>query len=554
MYKPVFLSVVLLFVFPLDQVQAQARPSKPQPPTNTTSQMDSKVTPGQTEPTAEAKSLYEDGIERLEMGQISEAVERFQQALKIDPEYVEAYSALGRSFFKLRQWDNAARVLRRGIDLKGKQRERQDPLPKNDVRGITPGMVPASPTSKPQVTNRTNADSTPRSISVISAQPVQRTSPKSIVATPPPTLNKPLPTFRINTTIAQTTLDSVLKPTQVRLSANIKSENILGNPPPVVSRVADAVQPPAIPSEMVRPNQQKDAGAAVQNASELNRNVTNASATKQEPVGVQIARNVTPSSPLVVATSVSAASPNSSADEIALTNIYRVGSKDVLDIRLSNSQPQQTTAFTVTQSGLLEHPNLSEPLSVSGLTVEEIRTRIEANLKNHAVMEDPKVFVGVLEHVSHTILVDGLVKEPGTKLLKSEAVLLALVLAEAQPLFQAARVTVVRNGLDILETELSQTADMGFLVHPGDVVTLHPQVNESIYVGGKVRFPGEMTYRVGLTLMQAIITAGGSTSNSKVAEIARDGEQVPARFDLEAIESGKAADPVVKPRDRIILH
>ena len=93
------------------------------------------------------------------------------------------------------------------------------------------------------------------------------------------------------------------------------------------------------------------------------------------------------------------------------------------------------------------------------------------------------------------------------------------------------------------------------MVYPGDVVTVHPAISEVVYVSGKVKFPGEKSYRVGLTLTQAIIAAGGVTANSGVAEIIRDGDQVVrTRFDLKAIQAGKAEDPLTKPRDRIILH
>ena len=524
MHKSFLLLVVLLFVLPSDPVQAQAAPSKTQPATNTNDQTDPKVIPGSSEPNPEAKSFYEDGIKRLEMGQVSEAVERFQQALKMDPEYGEAYSALGRAFFKLRQWDNAVGPLRRAMALKAKEREKQDALQKKRLRVIEPGATPASPASKPQPTNSKRAANTPGSVSV-KIEAGERTTPKWSVSTPQVTLNKSLPTPRINAEATVTTLDSELTPPQLPRveagdQANIKFDNLLNSPPPPVPENAAT------------------------------------SASKHQPVEVQIAKNVPPSSPMVEDKPVPTARSSSSTDEIALTNIYRVGSKDVLDIQLNNSQPQQTTVFTVTQSGLLEHPHLSKPLSVTGLTVEEIRAKIEEDLKNHALIENPKVFIGVLEHASHSIVVDGLVKAPGTKLLKSEAIPLAVVLAEAQPLLEATRVTVARNGLNqILETNLSHTADMSFLVHPGDIVTLHPHVDEFLYIGGNVKFPGEKRYRVGLTLLQAIIAAGGATSKSKVAEIARDdGELVRTRFDLKAIQAGKAADPLVRPRDRIILH
>jgi Flp pilus assembly protein TadD len=126
MYKAFLFLVLLLSVVPSDRAQAQAAPSK----------SDSKVMLPSNEPKSEAKSLYDDGIERLEMGQVSEALERFQKAVKIDPEYAEAYSALGRTFFKLKQWENAVGPLRRAMELKAKERERQDTLQKDHPKRL----------------------------------------------------------------------------------------------------------------------------------------------------------------------------------------------------------------------------------------------------------------------------------------------------------------------------------------------------------------------------------------------------------------------------------
>ena len=95
---------------------------------------------------------------------------------------------------------------------------------------------------------------------------------------------------------------------------------------------------------------------------------------------------------------------------MSLTKVYRVGPGDVLDVRINEVQPQQSTLFTVTPAGLLEHPLLAEPLSVSTLTTEQIQTKIQDNLKKRAVIEQSTVTVGVRDYASHSILVSGLVK------------------------------------------------------------------------------------------------------------------------------------------------
>jgi polysaccharide biosynthesis/export protein len=246
------------------------------------------------------------------------------------------------------------------------------------------------------------------------------------------------------------------------------------------------------------------------------------------------------------------------ANEIALTKIYRVGPGDVLDIRVNDNDSQQSTLFTITPAGLLEHPMLAEPLPAGGLTVDEIRSRFESDLKRRALVENPKVSVGVRDYASHMVLVSGLVKDSGTKILRREAIPLYVVVADAQPLPEAARVTVLRNeSRETFDIDITETREMNLLVRPGDVITLLPHVTQFVYIGGEVKSPGEKTYRRGLTLTQALIAAGGVTPKAKEARLGRDdgkGFLVVTSFKLKDIESGKVQDPAVKPGDRITIR
>lgn len=247
---------------------------------------------------------------------------------------------------------------------------------------------------------------------------------------------------------------------------------------------------------------------------------------------------------------------NAAANDLALTKIYRVGPNDVLDIRI-NDNASDSTLFTITASGFLEHPMLAEPLHAGGLTTDEIGSKFEADLKRRALMDNPRVSVGVRDYASHMILVSGLVKDSGTKILRREAIPLYVVVADAQPLPEAARVTVLRNETNqTFDIELTESSEMNLLVRPGDVITLHPNVTQFLYIGGEVKSPGEKTYRRGLTLTQAIISAGGVTPKAKEARLGRDdgkGFLVVTKYKLKDIESGKAQDPTVKPGDRITI-
>jgi protein involved in polysaccharide export with SLBB domain len=245
------------------------------------------------------------------------------------------------------------------------------------------------------------------------------------------------------------------------------------------------------------------------------------------------------------------------ANDEDLTKIYRVGPGDVLDVRLTDAATAQSTLFTVTAAGFFEHPDLRGPVHSAGLTVEEIAARIETDLKQQPSIQNPKVSVAVQEYISHTILVSGLVKEPGTKSLKREGIPLFVVIADAQPLPEAGRVSVQRNASNEgFMIDLLETSALNMLVRPGDVINLLERQPQFFYVSGRVNSPGEKTFRRGLTLTQAIIAAGGLGKDAKKAQLAREngrGFLLVTLYKLKDIDSGKVPDPSIQPGDRITI-
>lgn len=422
--------------------------------------------------------FYQQGLDLVEAGQLPEAVRSFRQALKLDPEYAAAYAALGRTYFKMREWQQASDNLKRAAALNSKQREANKV--NVDTHVTTQQKQPGGPT----------LDSSPE----LSAN-------NSLVSTN-------------ETTAATINLKQLLPP--------------LPEPP----AQTESITTPAAP---VNNNEDQ-------------------SSTEQTALGTRVSDPVT--APSVNDTN----STNTVArrEESSPTKIYRVGPNDVLDIRLNDASGQKSTLYTVTAAGLLEHPLLSEPMSVAGLSVEEIGSRIEADLQKRAIIENAKAIVGVRDYASHTVIVSGLVKDSGSKILRREAIPLYVVVADAQPLPEAAKVVVVRGGEanEIHTIDLNQPADMNFLVRSGDVINVRPGATQFIYIGGEIKFPGEKKFRRGLTLMQVILASGGIDPKAKLAEIARGDDKgflVPTRFKLKEIVAGKAVDPLLEPGDRISI-
>lgn len=422
MFRAYYLAtLVLVSCLSSTLVQAQSdlvRPRRTQTPPTVTEGSDRKAP--SPDATAEARRLYNAGVKYGHAGLYRQAAHSFEQAVKLDPAYADAYLSLGHAYYDLHLWEQAIESMNRGLALKPKDKD-------------------------------------------------------------------------------------------------------------AIELVADA----RLMLEREKGNREK--------------NSLEANDTPDQADGSPASLSTTPSSPAT----------SKPANDIALTKVYRVGAGDVLEVRLTDAASAQPNLFTITPAGLLEHPDLSGPLPCAGFTVEEITTRIEDDLKRRPSVKNANVSVAVNEYVSHTILVSGLVKEPGTKILKREGIPLYVVVADAQPLPEAGRVAVLRNESNqSYQIDLLEPSEMNMLVRPGDVITLQAIPKQFFYVSGEVKSPGEKIFRRGLTLTQAIAAAGGLAKKSKEARLARDngkGFLVLSHYKLKDIDSGKVPDPEIQPGDRITI-
>lgn len=239
----------------------------------------------------------------------------------------------------------------------------------------------------------------------------------------------------------------------------------------------------------------------------------------------------------------------------AATAAYNVGVGDVLDIRLENLPTRESTLFTVLQNGTVEYPLLNSPITVAGLTADEIAYLLSNEIK---VIESANVSVSVRDYASHTVVVTGAVDSPGRKVLRREAMPLYAVLAEALIRPEATSAIIVRNGKEATALPLNNEQAMAALIQAGDVIKINGANTTGklfLYVGGEVTSPGEKSFRDGMTLTQALLAAGGvSRSGKAVVKIARRGTNgflSTNEYSLRAIQEGKSPDPTVQAGDRI---
>lgn len=238
-----------------------------------------------------------------------------------------------------------------------------------------------------------------------------------------------------------------------------------------------------------------------------------------------------------------------------LTEIYRVGIGDILDVRLLNSPDKNSTLFTVLEGGVIDYPLAGEPIPVAGLTTEEIAETLSQKIK---LYEAPEVTVGVRDYASHKIFVGGAVEKPGVKLIRREAVPLFTILAEAIQFPNATHAEITRRNKEALKISLTNLPT-DVLVSDGDLIKILAEnqseklARDFYFIAGLVASPGQKEFHQGITVTQAILAAGGSLKANKVLVLRQNSEGflISSEMDLKQIKNGKMQDLMIQSGDRI---
>jgi protein involved in polysaccharide export with SLBB domain/cytochrome c-type biogenesis protein CcmH/NrfG len=505
-----------------------------------------------------ALSLNKEDVEALNnlgvalgmRGQHVQAASAFQRAIKIYPKWAEPYYHLGESRRALGQEEEAREAFDRALRLRPDYAARPPhPFPKAD----------AAPPARGSVLEAMRAvnlgDNVPERVAATTTPPA-----------PTPDTTSAARTLNENAALPSTAPAVAARPTP---PAPAESPYDLGVREARAGRQREAVAAfrQAVALDRGNPAAYRalgDAYAALESwgesvdAYEQAARLAPGDAETYQKLGRAYAK-LRESAPAPVETA--AASPRPAAataptNDPDPTAVYRVGPGDVLDIRLPGGGARRASVYEVTPTGLLDYPALKEPLAVAGLTPEEVAARLGTALRLRASGAAPEIAVGVSEYRSHAIIVGGMVKDPGTKILQREGVPLYVIVAYAQPTAGAGQAVIVsRATAGEMAVDLSDSAAMKTLVRPGDVVTLRALPRQFVYVAGVVREPGQREFHAGLTLTQALLAAGGVTSpGGTVVTLTRqaaDGRLSTTRYVLAEIKTGKTPDPVLRPGDRL---
>jgi len=204
----------------------------------------------------------------------------------------------------------------------------------------------------------------------------------------------------------------------------------------------------------------------------------------------------------------------------AQTDDYKIGAEDILQISVWGNE-NLDQAVIVRPDGKISFPLVND-IKVIGLTTTELRNLLTKRLTSF--ISNPEVAVIIKSINSYKVYVMGAVTSPGVINLKRETTLLqmlamtgGLTLAENADLEKACimrgkKRLPVDFGKLIREGDVNQ--NVGLL--PDDVIYIPDGFTKRITVIGEVKSPGTITYRDGITVLDAVLMTGGPTDDANL--------------------------------------
>ncbi|HVY23293.1 MAG TPA: polysaccharide biosynthesis/export family protein [Steroidobacteraceae bacterium] len=181
-------------------------------------------------------------------------------------------------------------------------------------------------------------------------------------------------------------------------------------------------------------------------------------------------------------------------------------------------QPDMDTVLTVADDGNVTIP-LAGPVQVSGLSLSEAATQMEQSLKKGGYLVNPHVTLTVMQSRSQRVSVLGEVRTPGRYVIDSGTTIFDL-LAQAGGITPngASRIYLIREGQDgkvarypinLRGLDSSNFSLPVETLRAGD--SIYVPAADHFYIQGEVTKPGQYTIDPDMTLLQAIVKAGGIT-------------------------------------------
>lgn len=195
----------------------------------------------------------------------------------------------------------------------------------------------------------------------------------------------------------------------------------------------------------------------------------------------------------------------------------RLGPGDIIRIQVYQN-PDLTQETRILESGQITYPLIGSA-KVAGLTIPEAESLIAKALKSGGFIQQPQVTIAQLQIRKKTVTVLGAVGRAGLYPLDALNTRLSNILAAAGGIAPGGSDTVILTGkrdgkpmrqeIDVAATYLDNKLANDVVLASGDTIYVHRA--PFFYVYGEAGKPGPYRLERNMTVMQALVTAGGPT-------------------------------------------
>lgn len=245
----------------------------------------------------------------------------------------------------------------------------------------------------------------------------------------------------------------------------------------------------------------------------------------------------------------------------AFAGDYVIGDGDVLDISVWGVK-ELNVSVRVRPDGKITIPGLGDVVA-SGATPRELQKNLGAQLRE--LVKNPIITVTVKEITNSKVYVFGGGIKPGVFDLSRRTTLLQLLCTVSElKTADLKRAYLLRNGKKVKENfhRLFVEGDTreDLVIESNDSIYIPLLMDKSIYVIGAVNAPKFIEFREGLTVMEAILEAGGFTKFAKQNDttILRKENNQETIIEVKAKDiwsDGNLAQNVkLKPNDYVIVR
>ncbi len=205
---------------------------------------------------------------------------------------------------------------------------------------------------------------------------------------------------------------------------------------------------------------------------------------------------------------------------------YRLGPGDVMEIAVWNRPEISRKDVVVAPDGIISIPKVGV-INVKGKTVVEVAAEITGTLSRN--YEFPEIAVIVREFHNNKAFVLGRVSQPGVVNFPGNGTLLeALALAGGLPHIGKdsflTKCAIIRGSDTVIWIDLRDLLDHGNMalnarILNNDVIFIPEAEDEMVMVLGEVEKPGPVMLKRGLSLVDAVMRAGGYTRDADLNKV-----------------------------------